>query len=618
MLFHRSTAWMLAGMTILTTLETGHAEPAGIALFQQGNAGFHTYRIPALTVTTSGALIAFCEGRKQRASDTGDIAIVARRSEDLGETWSAPEVVWDDPGNTSGNPCAVVDRDTGAIWLLMTWNRGDDQEKDIIARRSKDTRRVYATVSRDDGRTWSAPREITKDVKRDDWTWYATGPGSGIQKQREPHKGRLIIPCDHVEAETKDYYSHVIYSDDHGETWHLGGRTPQAGVNECEVVELADGSLMLNARNYNPEQRCRQVAFSRDGGLTWEDQHFQPDLVEPICQASITRLRWPEGSEPGILLFSNPASQKTRENMTVRISRDEGQTWSILRVLHEGPSAYSSLAALPNGEGACLYEAGTGQPYESIRFARFQYRPSLTYPDESLPPLPPGQTWKLVWQDEFEGATLNPEKWEIMGDYPRRDGFWVQQDAYLDGQGALVLRTRKDGNRYTSGAIRTRGRFEALYGYWEARCKLPTQPGHWPAFWLMPARGIDSLELGGEDGAEIDIMEKPWRDGRINHAIHWNGYGEHHKSKGKVAQVPGVESGWHTFGLWWHPDGYVFYVDGMETWSTSAGGVCRVPLYIKLTEEIGKWAGEIDQANLPDYFYVDYVRVYQITENLNR
>jgi hypothetical protein len=99
-------------------------------------------------------------------------------------------------------------------------------------------------------------------------------------------------------------------------------------------------------------------------------------------------------------------------------------------------------------------------------------------------------------------------------------------------------------------------------------------------------------------------MEKPWLDDRVQHALHWDGYGEAHKSEGRVATVPGVMEGWRTFSLWWKTDEYVFYVDGKETWRASAGGVCQVPLYIKLSDEIGSWAGDIAQARLPDQFIV--------------
>lgn len=599
--------FLLAAALLLATAgcRASAAEPEGAPLYTKGENGFDTFRIPALCVTAKGTLLAFAEGRKASQSDTGDIAIVVRRSEDNGVTWGPMQTVWDDPGNTSGNPCAVVDRDTGTVWLLTTWNRGDDHEKDIVAGTSKDTRRVFVLRSDDDGLTWSAPKEITKDVKQDNWTWYATGPGAGIQLTRGPHKGRLVIPCDHIEAETKHYYSHVIYSDDHGGTWQLGGRTPEHQANECEVVELADGRLMLNMRNYDTKKRNRQVAFSDDGGTTWKDQRFDPALIEPICQASIARHSWPEGDTPGAIVFSNPASAAKRENMTVRASFDEGKTWAAARVLYPGPSAYSSLAALPNGEVGCLYEAGRKNPYDAILFAQFPL------PKPFLPPLAEGRAWELVWSDEFDGDTLDPAKWEAIGDSPRRDGFWVKEDAYLDGTGNLVLRTKKDGDRYTSGAVRTLGRYENAFGYWEARCEFPTQPGHWPAFWLMPPKGIDPLERAGEDGSEVDIMEKPWLEDKVQHALHWDGYAKRHKSEGKEAEVPGVSRGWHTFGVHWTEKEYVFYVDGVETWRTSAGGVCQVPLYIKLTEEIGPWAGSIADAALPDYFRVDYVRVYQ-------
>ena len=341
-------------------------------LFVRGHAGYHTYRIPALTVTTQGTVLAFSEGRKKSGGDAGKIDIFVRRSTDNGATWSEQEVVWSDGENTCGNPAPVVDKSTGTIWLSMTWNRGDDHEKDIVAGKSKDTRRIFVTRSNDDGRTWAKPREITADTKLTNWTWYATGPGNGIQIERGPHQGRLVLACDHIEADTKNGGSHVIYSDDHGKTWNLGGSAPQAGVNECEVVELADGKLMLNMRSHGGGKKNRQVAISEDGGLTWKDQRLDEALIEPNCQGAIERYRWPHKTEKGVILFSNPASQKGRVNLTVRASFDDGQTWPASRVLHAGPSAYSDLAVLANGQIACLYEAGATNCYETIRLSRFR------------------------------------------------------------------------------------------------------------------------------------------------------------------------------------------------------------------------------------------------------
>ncbi len=228
---------------------------------------------------------------------------------------------------------------------------------------------------------------------------------------------------------------------------------------------------------------------------------------------------------------------------------------------------------------------------------------------EFLPPAPAGQKWELAWQDEFDGTRLDETKWNRLGDWKRRDGYWVQEDAYLEGKGSLVLRTRKDGDRFTCGAVNTRGKFEHAFGYYVARCKLPSQPGHWPAFWLM-CGGVSTVGNAGRDGTEIDIIEVPWRDGRLTSNLHWDGYGKEHQSAGTNFTRAAVIQGWHTFGLLWLPDQYVFYVDGKESWRTSAGGVSQVPEFLKLTEEIGTWGGEIEKAKLPDYFLVDYVRVY--------
>ncbi len=228
-----------------------------------------------------------------------------------------------------------------------------------------------------------------------------------------------------------------------------------------------------------------------------------------------------------------------------------------------------------------------------------------------LPAAEPGKRWQLAWQDEFEGATLDESKWNRLGDWKRRDGFWVKEDACLSGKGTLQLRTRKDGDRYTCGAINTKGKFEHAFGYYVARCKMPVQPGHWPAFWIM-SDGVNTVGDDGRDGTEIDIVEMPWRTGQITMNLHWDGYGKAHKSAGTKVTIPALVQGFHDYGLLWTKTEYVFFVDGKEVWKSSAGGVSQKPEFLKLTEEIGKWAGDIKEAQLPDYFEVDYVRVYDL------
>ena len=332
-------------------------------LFSSGSDDYNTFRIPAIVTSKKGTALAFAEGRKNGSSDTGNIDLVLRRSIDNGKTWSPLKVIWDDGDNVCGNPAPVVDYTTGTIYLLSTWNLGSDHESQIINQTSKDSRRIFVLQSTDDGMTWSTPLEITKSVKLADWSWYATGPCHGIQLIKGAKAGRMIIPCDHIEAVTNKYYSHVVFSDDHGKTWILGGITPQDKVNECTIAELSDGRLMLNMRNYDRTQKTRKVSVSDDGGITWGEIYSDRKLVEPICQGSLLAI---PAKNRRKILFLNPADENKRQNMTLRLSYDDGSTWAKSKVLYTGPSAYADLTRLTNGKIGCLYEAGTANPYEGI------------------------------------------------------------------------------------------------------------------------------------------------------------------------------------------------------------------------------------------------------------
>lgn len=330
-------------------------------VYTAGQDGHHTYRIPAVVRTAKGTVLAFCEGRKNNARDWGDIDLLVKRSADGGRTWSRAITVADFGADTIGNPAPVVDRRTKTIWLLLTRNPGEVPEKKISAGLSGATRTVWVTHSKNDGRTWATPVDITAAVKQPEWTWYATGPVNGIQLRT----GRMVIPCDHNRGDTSRRYSHVIYSDDGGKTWKLGG-SAGPDCNESTVIELSDGSLMLNMRSYSGKNR-RAVSISRDGGLTWSEPVWDDALIEPVCQASL--IGFGKGKRR-VLLFSNPAAT-TRVNMTVRLSRDDGKSWSVSKTVHAGPSAYSNLVELNGKTVGLLYERGDAGPYERITFARF-------------------------------------------------------------------------------------------------------------------------------------------------------------------------------------------------------------------------------------------------------
>jgi sialidase-1 len=351
--------WLaLLAATGLAAAGEPKAMPELIDVYVSGRDGYHTYRIPALVATPTGTLLAFCEGRKDNARDHGDIDLMLKRSADGGRTWSAQQVVHEEGGDakiTIGNPCAVVDEATGAIWLAFC----------------RDNARVFVTSSRDDGRTWATPTEITGTVKRPGWSWYATGPGVGIQLRLGPHKGRLVIPCDHkIRDDATRYHSHVIVSDDHGKSWRLGGSTGN-GANECHVIERTDGTLLLNARRARfVKEPYRYTATSADGGATWSPLAFDKTLIDPRCQGSMIRVD-PSDSGDRRILHSNVAHRKNRVGVTVRLSEDEGRTWVAARCLLPGPSAYSSLAMLPDGQVGCLLEGGPRHRYQKIMLARF-------------------------------------------------------------------------------------------------------------------------------------------------------------------------------------------------------------------------------------------------------
>lgn len=353
---HRLTCLCLLLAASLTAAELP-TQP----LFVSG-AGYARYRIPALLVTAKGTVLAFAEGRVGGGGLVGDIDLVLRRSTNHGRTWLPEQKIADLAADTLGNPCPVLDRATGTIWLPFTRSPGKFTEQQIVAGESPAPTTVWLTHSTDDGRTWSAPRDLSATGRRPEWRWYGTGPGIGIQLA----SGRLLIPSYHTEPDQK-YRSHALFSDDHGATWQLGA-TVGEHTAECQAAERRDGTVVLNMRGTNKQFR-RTLAESQDGGRTWSAPVLEPQLPEPACQAALLAL----GPPPDTLwLFSNPPGT-TRRALTLRLSRDEGRTWPVARVFDPGPAEYSSLARLGDGEVGLLYELSrTGQPYRpELHFAKF-------------------------------------------------------------------------------------------------------------------------------------------------------------------------------------------------------------------------------------------------------
>ncbi len=349
-------------------------EISGSKVFIGGQDGYDTYRIPAIVKSSKGTLLAFCEGRKNGRSDSGDIDLILRRSQDGGKTWSKIITVWDDGHNTCGNPSPVVDSQTGRIHLLMTWNKGEDNEQEIRENKGIGTRRVFVTFSDDDGQSWAKPVDITASAKKPEWTWYATGPCHSIQIG----SGRIIVPCNHgniVNGRSTGTTSHLIFSDDHGKSWHIGAVAPVG--NESTVAELRNGEILLNMRkNKKGEWQAytgRLGIKSSDGGESFGEPFVMEDLVEPICNASMINYA-PGGRKTSKILFSNPADSARRINLTLKLSKNGGRTWRKVFTLTEGPAAYSDLCVMPDGSVIVLYESGKESPYENISVSRIPAR----------------------------------------------------------------------------------------------------------------------------------------------------------------------------------------------------------------------------------------------------
>jgi sialidase-1 len=338
------------GISYITYSADWNAGVDHTPIFSKGDAGAE-YRIPSMLVLPDDTIIAFAEQRTQAYLDWGDINIVSRISSDGGETWSLINIVVDNGTRTLGNPCPVYNTLTGTIHLLY----------------NLDNKLVFETTSVDNGTSWSSPRHLTDEIGLD-VTWntdrfdyqHGTGPGIGIQMS----SGRLVIPSYYFN-DYNDKGCHVIYSDDNGTTWHKG---EDLGVGEeCQVVELLNGSLYLNARNGGG--RGRFVATSNDGGETWNPWIEDSDLPDLGCMASIIRYTH-SGPYNNALLFTNPYSS-IRTNLTLQISLDEGTNWDTKIMLFEGSSAYSQLGSLSDGTVCFLAEAGPKDYRDSIQFCTY-------------------------------------------------------------------------------------------------------------------------------------------------------------------------------------------------------------------------------------------------------
>ena len=375
-------------LAILSLFNLCISQNKNVSVFISGTEGYKSFRIPAIIKTSNNDLLAFCEGRVNSSGDFGDIDIVMKRSTDHGKTWTSISKVVNYDLLQAGNPAPVIDNTDPAYpqgRIFLFYNTGNNHEGEI--RKGKGVREVWYKTSIDNGFTWSEGVNITTQTHRpnypqvsstynfkEDWRSYANTPGHGLQILEGIYRGRIFIAANHSSGAPlpnfMDYNAHAYYSDDHGKSFKLSETVNVPGSNESTAAEISNNRVMLNARNQSGHIKARLAVIGSNGGANWDTSYFDNQLPDPVCEGSILNIG--TKNKKNILAFSNAADTLHRDNLTLRISFDEGKTWPkripIDKSSVEGAkdfTAYSDLVKMNNNQIGVLYEK---EGYAKIEF----------------------------------------------------------------------------------------------------------------------------------------------------------------------------------------------------------------------------------------------------------
>ncbi|WP_312793137.1 sialidase family protein [Sphingobacterium sp.] len=371
----------------------GLCQAQEVDVFVSGEDGYKSYRIPAVVKDKTGQLIAFAEGRVDHAGDFGNVDIVYKISQDNGKTWGPLQVAVDNDNLQVGNPAPVVDLLDPAYpkgRLFLFYNTGNNHEGEV--RKGNGLRECWVISSADGGKTWSSPQNITLETHRpnqpstnaqytfkEDWRTYANTPGHALQFDSGKYKGRIYIPANHSEGNPKengkDYFAHSYYSDDHGKTFKIGESIKFEGSNETMAAQISNTGLYMNSRNQQGNVKSRIVSYSNDGGVSWDTTYYDKNLPDPVNQGAV--LSWQRKGKY-ILAVSNAASTSRRDNLTLRLSKDQGKTWYFNQVVAKAPehakgdyTAYSDLVLLSKDNIGVLFEK---ENYSKIIFIPVSFK----------------------------------------------------------------------------------------------------------------------------------------------------------------------------------------------------------------------------------------------------
>lgn len=470
-----------------------------VPVFVAGESGYNCFRIPALVTTTKGTVIAVADGRLSGCGDIPNpLDLVAKRSFDNGQTWGPLQVIANygsDPHDrdtypqngltniarvAGGDAALLLDRTNGRVWVLYdngAYAAGQPYNRVI---------KLEMRYSDDDGAAWSPGMDIEalNPGLRPAGSEFLAGPGNGIQLERGPHGGRLIFPA---YRHGSGGFATLIYSDDHGQTWQLGGNAGTGG-GEIQITETADGGLLASMRdNGFPGSGARWFNRSTDGGLTWGTPYTQTAnqsaIPDPACQGNVFRLTTTNESNANRLLHANAAHASSRVNMTLRLSYDDGQTWPVSHLVYAGGSAYSSVTRLATGEVGLCFEK---DPYGSLHFTRR----SVAQISDGADTLPPYTVWA---GERFSPAQLMDPAISGPDADPDGDGFsnhaeFVAGTDPLDGEHFPKLKLQSSGPHAprlsftvaSNKSYTVQFRDALAAGAWERYSDIPAQPtGSW-------------------------------------------------------------------------------------------------------------------------------------------
>jgi sialidase-1 len=360
--FRHQALWCVFLFMICPGLGAAQAILESTTVWQQNENNIFTHFVYGLSVTKKGTILSFSEARIHDGTDHGAHHIVMKRSTDKGASFSASQIlVKSENGQCWANPTALVENKTGAIFLFYALNEHNAQS------------RVFYKKSKNEGRSWSAPMEVTSlfTGNKHEWTFHLPGPGHGIQLK----DGRLIVPIWHRKpisfpAKQRNYDVNFIYSDDRGKSWKLGGETPVGELNESQLVEKENGDLLFLGRTITGNKGAYQAKLmSKDRGITWSDSlEYAAQLTGRVCDIGMTGFSW----KPNIMLVSQPSGASVREDLVIRMSTDGGRSWDKSKLILAGRATYSDLAVLPDQTVVCLVGKGGGATSpESVVLIRF-------------------------------------------------------------------------------------------------------------------------------------------------------------------------------------------------------------------------------------------------------